>query len=46
VNASISGSAHNDGSGTVAVGMGRTLFVKLSMDLPSNSKTKNRTTNG
>jgi outer membrane receptor for ferrienterochelin and colicins len=46
VNASIPGSAHNDGSGTVAVGMGRTLFVKLSMELPSNTKTKNRATNG
>jgi outer membrane receptor for ferrienterochelin and colicins len=46
VNASIQGSAHNDGSGTIAIGTGRTLFVKLLMDLSSKSKTKNRTTNG
>ncbi|MFM7902546.1 MAG: TonB-dependent receptor plug domain-containing protein, partial [Bacteroidota bacterium] len=46
VNASVQGSAHNDGSGTVAVGTGRTLFVKLSWELSSNTKTKKSTTNG
>ncbi len=46
VNASIQGSAHNDGSGTVAVGTGRTLYVKLFWELSSDSKAKKRTTNG
>jgi outer membrane receptor for ferrienterochelin and colicins len=32
VNASVTGSAHNDGSGTIAVGTGRTYFLKLSFD--------------
>ncbi|MFM7078679.1 MAG: hypothetical protein ACKOYC_02685, partial [Bacteroidota bacterium] len=38
VNASVTGSAHNDGSGSIAVGTGRTYFLKLSFDWPSNNK--------
>lgn len=40
VNASITGSAHNDGSGTVAVGTGRTYFVKLVYDWSMREKPK------
>jgi outer membrane receptor for ferrienterochelin and colicins len=42
VNASVTGSAHNDGSGTIAVGTGRTYFLKLSFDWSfKNQKNRN-----
>jgi outer membrane receptor for ferrienterochelin and colicins len=40
VNATIQGSAHNDGSGTVAIGTGRTAFAKLTIHF--SQSTKNR----
>lgn len=38
VNASITGTAHNDGSGTIAVGTGRTYFAKLVFDWSTREK--------
>lgn len=40
VNASIQGSAHNDGSGTVAIGTGRTAFAKVTVYFSNNDKNR------
>lgn len=42
VNSNMPGSAHNDGSGTIAVGTGRTGFVKFTMNLSANNKSKTK----